>query len=787
MNTKYNKVFVTGGTGFIGSHIIDRLAGAKYDVTALTREASNLSGLPLDQITLHKGDLGDYETLKRGMRSCEAVLHVAALASDWGKKEDFYEINVNGTQNLLNAVKENNIKKVIFISTTAVLGEEDCITLKKEEAPYKPRMPYFLSGVFESDMNHYRYTKMLAEKKAIEFARENNIDLIVIRPVWVYGPREFHAGPFEFCKTILDGQHIIPMGLSNKFHVIYAKDVANAVQMALEKELSGVHIFNIGNEEAPNIRDYFNLFCKNLNVKPPIYAPFWMFYPTSILLEILAKLFGAKEPYLLTRARVKMFYCNNIYNISKAKEILGFKVETPLEEGVKETVRWWEENGYLQSNEDNKYELKQKYITGLGRLFLNMRIAMTIFFKYFVRFLKKEITLKQYLVFMKRLMIFSKLLTNYKAVRIGDVYKLHLYLPAFPTRAFYTAINKFLILDGKTIPSHVVLSMTKTCGYNCSHCYQKNDGGEDLSLDGLIKVAKDIQNIGVSMFDIEGGEPLLRFERLLKLIENLDDRSEIWINTTGHTLTYEKALKLKKAGLFGVMISLHHWIPEEYDRFTGRKCAFAIATLAIKIFQKAGITTVINFCPSLETINNSGIEMMMELAKKLKCSIMQIIHEKPAGAWINRGNSLMDKELLKNLCRNHIDYNIKRRFRNFPSLSTQIFECSSMAFGCTAGGIERFYVNAHGEVQPCEFLNVSFGNVQEEEFIDIYTRMRDRFTRPSLNWLCNMEHFSIANYIKENNISSFPLRKEATIKLVEKWDRGGKTPLYDRMKLCEKI
>lgn len=431
--------------------------------------------------------------------------------------------------------------------------------------------------------------------------------------------------------------------------------------------------------------------------------------------------------------------------------------------------------------------LDQRYIFGWSRLFLELRMALSISLRYFLLLLQRKITLKQYLIFIKRIILLAEVLRYNKAVRINSRYKIHLYLPAFPSKAFYQAIDKFLRLDGETIPMSVVFSMTKACGYNCQHCYQKNDSGEDLDIDRLIKVAKDIQNIGVSLFDIEGGEPLFRFERLITLIQNLDDRSEIWINTTGHTLTYEKALELKESGLFGVMVSIHHWLPEKHDEFVGKKGAFQIAVDAIKLFQSVGVNTVINCVPSLEMINDNGIAKMMEFSQELNCSFLQVIHEKPSGAWIGRGNTLMDKDILDDLCKAHIEFNTKEFFRDYPSLSMQVFEASQAAFGCTAGGIERFYVNANGEVQACEFLNLSFGNVQEEEFIDIYKRMRARFKRPGLNWLCNTENESLAKFIKENNISSLPVKKDQSFRLIDNIKPGNEVCLYKKMRLCEKV
>lgn len=780
------KVFVTGGNGFIGSHLVDGLVSAGYEVNALVRRNSNLSFLPIEKISLYEGDVRNYESLKNSLRDCSIIFHAAALATDWGKKKDFYETNIEGTINVLRAAKENNIKKVILISTAGVIGEEDCAIPKSEDLPYKPKDAYFLSSIFESDMNHYRYTKMLAEKEAIRFSKDNAINLIVIRPVWVYGPREFHAGPYEYCKSLIDGCKIFPMGHRNKFHVIYVKDLVEAVMLVTQKNLMGIHVFNIGNSEAPNIRDYFELFRKYLGIKRPFYVPFMMLYPVGIILEAVAKVIKIKSPFLLTRARVKMVYCNNIYDVSKSKKILGFNAKTSLEEGIQNTVNWWKENGYLKAKKEAS-ELKQKYITGLDRLFLDIRMGITIFARYFVLLLGRQSSFKQYLIFVKRIILLSKVLSYNKAVYVNDVYKIHLYLPGFPSKAFYKAIDKFLILSEETIPTTVVFSMTKACGYNCTHCYQKNDGGEDLPTDKLIKVAQDIQNVGVSMFDIEGGEPLLKFDRLLKLIQSLDEKNEIWINTTGHTLTYEKALKLKQANLFGVMVSIHHWLPEEHDKFVGKKGAFAIAVSAIKTFQRVGINTVINCCPSFEMINDGGIEKIMEVARTLNCSFVQFIHEKPAGAWLKRGNTLMDKELLDSLCKKHITFNHKRMLKDYPSVSMQVFESSPLAFGCTAGGIERFYVNAHGEVQPCEFLNVSFGNVQKEEFIEIYKRMRNRFKKPTLSWLCNTECASITKYIIDNNVTSFPLKKEIAAQFIERFDNSKEVPLYQRMKLCEKV
>ena len=111
--------------------------------------------------------------------------------------------------------------------------------------------------------------------------------------------------------------------------------------------------------------------------------------------------------------------------------------------------------------------LQQKYISGCARYALEIRIAVVIVARYTMRFARREITLRQLISFLKRIFLLSGVLRYNKAVCINATYKLHLYLPAFPTKAFYTAIDKFLTVQGDAAPMSVLLSMTKACGYAC--------------------------------------------------------------------------------------------------------------------------------------------------------------------------------------------------------------------------------------------------------------------------------------------------------------------------------
>ena len=348
------KIVITGAAGFIGSHITRRLVKEGFDVTALLRKESSLKFLPKN-IKIIYADIRDPSSLKEALYGFDLVIHNAAFASDWGRREDFYLTNVTGTRNILNAIKENKINRLILTSTVGVMGEEDCKNFKNEDSPYKPRLNYFLSRIFESDLNHYRLTKTIAEKEAILFSLENNINLTVIRPSWVYGPREFSSGPYIFCKALRAGLVFIPAGEKNRLSVIYVEDLAEAYLEAVKKNLAGTHIFIISNGQPVLANEYLGAFARELGRKHLFFMPEFLFTPFGLLFEVLYKIFGIKNSPLLTRSRVKLFYCNNLYDPSKARLKLGFEAKTSLGLGVKKTVRWWRENVALRAKARSTY------------------------------------------------------------------------------------------------------------------------------------------------------------------------------------------------------------------------------------------------------------------------------------------------------------------------------------------------------------------------------------------------------------------------------------------------
>lgn len=338
-----NKVIITGANGFIGSHIVKMFCNSGIKVTCLVRKGSNVDAIKNFDVEFECGDIRDHQILIDAFRGHDFVIHNAAYAKDWGDYKIFYQTNVEGTINVLNACVVNGIKDVVITGTNSVYGEENSAKIKNEESPYNSHYRYFLDGIFPCKLNYYRDTKCIATQKAVELANREGINLTVLEPVWVYGENGRETVFLEYVKSAQEGIFVSPGSKRNKFHVVYAGDVAQAHYLAFCKRLQGVQRIIIGDQKCEYMDSIFSQFCEYAEVKKPMLLPKWTVYPLGFLLELFYTIFNVPKVPLLTRGRVNMFYDNIEYSTSKAEQVLGFRSRHDLKEGIKKTVAWFKE------------------------------------------------------------------------------------------------------------------------------------------------------------------------------------------------------------------------------------------------------------------------------------------------------------------------------------------------------------------------------------------------------------------------------------------------------------
>jgi MoaA/NifB/PqqE/SkfB family radical SAM enzyme len=422
-----------------------------------------------------------------------------------------------------------------------------------------------------------------------------------------------------------------------------------------------------------------------------------------------------------------------------------------------------------------------KNIAGLRKQLFNIRLKLWIFFYFLSYFFKSRLSLSGYLSFLRRLAYFFKKLQHNKFIKIGNTTRLGLYIPRFPSRAFITACNKFTVFNKKLPCITVLISITSACRFKCPHCYQKNDRGKDMPIESLVAVVKRLQDMGVAFFNIEGGDPFLVYDRLKQVCAAIDDRSEIWINSTGDGMTRERLQALKDLNLTAVMFSMHTPYPDKLNAFMGRANAWQIMETGINLCHQVDIPVAINFCLAKADFYNGTFETIMERAREFNVAIMQLIKPKPAGGWLENGVDHFSQDDLQRVKTLVHTYNLNKQYHHYPAISAQIIEEDAALYGCTSGATDRFYINAKGDVQPCEFLNVSFGNIIKENFDVIYARMRAQFEIPSVCWLCEVYAQDIRRIFKRENLKSLPLDKDLSQEVYESWDRGEATELYRRI------
>jgi nucleoside-diphosphate-sugar epimerase len=346
MSEKKN-ILITGASGFIGGHVARYFAEKGEQVTCLLRPGSDTSFIDDIQMTRVAGDILDIESLEKAFKGMDFIIHIAARVGDWGKYEDFYNTNVQGTLNVLNAALHNNIRDVILTGTVSSYGEENCKSPKDETNPYRSHYPYFLDRIFPSAMNYYRDTKALMTTESIDFARKNNMNLTIIEPVWVYGENEFSSGFYEYLKAVSSGMPFMPGSKKNLFHVVYAGDLAEAFYLACKKNLNGIHRIIIGNEKPELMNQLYKNFCLAANLKMPRNLPKCLVYPVGFILELISTVLNKTSPPILTRARVDMFYDNIAYRTDNAYELLSFRCKTDIVSGINNTVTWYIQHKYL--------------------------------------------------------------------------------------------------------------------------------------------------------------------------------------------------------------------------------------------------------------------------------------------------------------------------------------------------------------------------------------------------------------------------------------------------------
>lgn len=326
-------VLITGATGFLGHTLCPYLVERGFRLRALVRPSSAWGFLRPLGIELAWGDVRDAESVRAATAGCRAVVHAAGKFRFWGTREDFFSTNLEGTRNALEAARQTNVERFIYISTIAVVGAPRADTVIDETYPPTP-------------WDYYQRSKLEAERLTLRYHQEYELPTIVLRPGAFYGPGGRYAFNRLFFEDPLKG---LPLQVHRGQHInfpVYIRDVAQGVDLALERGQPG-QMYNISgpslsHQEVNDVIDSllgYRIWRFN--------APAWAMLALARAWTWLSR-YTKREPYYPLNLSLYVFYDWKV-SYEKAKRELGF-VPTPFEEGAQATLEWYRELGVGPTN-----------------------------------------------------------------------------------------------------------------------------------------------------------------------------------------------------------------------------------------------------------------------------------------------------------------------------------------------------------------------------------------------------------------------------------------------------
>ena len=325
---------VTGGTGLLGSHIVEHLVKAGREVRALVRPNSDTKWLSSQTgVELATGHLQDEDSLIKACRGVEVVYHSAAKVGDWGPWKEFEEITIKGTERLLRAACAAKVKRFVHISSISGYGHPDGENLVLDETSPLGQNVYRWS--------YYTKSKVAAEELVRKAHQEQGLEIVIIRPSWLFGERD-RVTIGRVVKAIRSGSMKIIGDGTNRLNAIYAGNVAQGALLAAAKEQANGQAYNMSNNGVITQQELFDTYAKYLNCEPiSKHVPFGVVCRAALVMEALWKLFHSKKPPLITRYAAWLMGRKVYFSIEKAQKELGWEPEVGYEEGVRRAVKWY--------------------------------------------------------------------------------------------------------------------------------------------------------------------------------------------------------------------------------------------------------------------------------------------------------------------------------------------------------------------------------------------------------------------------------------------------------------
>jgi nucleoside-diphosphate-sugar epimerase len=323
------RYLVTGATGFIGGHVAEAFVKRGWPVSTVARPGSDTKLLEELKVTVHRGDLTDARVVREAMADVEAVVHCAAKVGDWGPVEEYRAVNVEGLRALLDACKGQALSRFVHLSSLGV---------------YAARHHYGTDETEPLPARHsdgYTQSKVEAEQLALRYYADFGVPVVVLRPGFVYGPRDRTVLP-RLIDNLRRDKVRYPGGGGRALNTIFIGNLVQAIFLVLDNDRAVGQIYNLTDGEFVSKRRFIEAVADAMGLpRPTRTPPLWLARLLTWWHETKAKLRGAKEAPRYTRARLKFIALNLDFSIAKARRELGYQPRTGFDDAMYETMAYY--------------------------------------------------------------------------------------------------------------------------------------------------------------------------------------------------------------------------------------------------------------------------------------------------------------------------------------------------------------------------------------------------------------------------------------------------------------
>lgn len=318
---------MTGASGFIGSHLVNRCLRDGYRVKALVRKGNvHISSLRSSGVEVIEGDVRDGGAVDAAVRGSDLVLHAAALTSDWGAIQDFIDINVGGTRKVCDSSLRHGVKRLVHLSSLECFNHH---TLDRVDE----RTPYYTTR-----QQSYPDTKIEGTREVLA-AMQKGLSASILYPVWVYGPGDRTLFPL-----LADGirrRQLFYWSRNSPISLVYIDNLVDMVMLAATLPAASGETFIA----CDGVAITFEELCQRIataigSPAPSLYLPFGMVRNIAGAMEAVYRLAGSAKRPLLTQQAVDVLASRALFDSSKARKVLGWQSLVSQEEGIRSTLDW---------------------------------------------------------------------------------------------------------------------------------------------------------------------------------------------------------------------------------------------------------------------------------------------------------------------------------------------------------------------------------------------------------------------------------------------------------------